>query len=337
LTQAQPISGYVNFGLLLYLYPGVVSDSSLQVYSPALSSIKGKGHNVFNPKESSTYEPLAGKGWKIEYGDGSTASGDCGTDTLVIGGLSVEKQTVENAKELSDGFIQSAGDGLLGLGFSKINAVTEGDKADPKQTLVENMMQQKDIPTESSLFTSAFYSYRDAEPNRSFYTFGYIDQDLVRESGEDIHWVDVDSSGGFWSFASESVSINGKSMAMGSGTAIADTGTTLALMSDAVVDALYGQIPGATYDWASQGYVFPITITLEDLPDFKVAVGEKEFIIQKEDLAFAPTEDGENWYGGIQSRGDLPFNIYGDTFLKSIYAVSIDYRSDPRLQSLVLC
>jgi hypothetical protein len=184
------------------------------------------------------------------------------------------------------------------------------------------MVQQRDIPKESSLFASAFYSYSDAEPNKSFYTFGYIDQDVVKESGEDIHWADVDSSDGFWSFASESASINGKPMVMGNGTAIADTGTTLALMPDAVVDALYAQISGATYDWASQGYVFPITITLEALPVFKVAVGGKQFVIQKEDLAFALTNDRQNWYGGIQSRGNLPFNIYGDTFLKSIYAVS---------------
>lgn len=26
-------------------------------------------------------------------------------------------------------------------------------------------------------------------------------------------------------------------------------------------------------------------------------------------------------YGGIQSRGDLPFDIYGDTFLKNVYAI----------------
>ena len=26
-------------------------------------------------------------------------------------------------------------------------------------------------------------------------------------------------------------------------------------------------------------------------------------------------------YGGIQSRGDLPFSIYGDTFLKNVYCI----------------
>ncbi|TGJ85162.1 hypothetical protein E0Z10_g3576 [Xylaria hypoxylon] len=259
--------------------------------------------------------------WKIEYGDGSYASGDCGTDTLIVGGLTVKKQTVETADKLSEQFVSSTGDGLLGLAFGKINTVKDGGKADPQATPVENMIKQNDIPKEAALFTSAFYSSRDAATSKSFYTFGFIDQELVKKSGEGIHWVEIDKSDGFWAFPSESVSINGESIPTSSNVAIADTGTTLALMSDDVVDALYAQIPGATYDWFSQGYIFPIDVTVDDIPEFKVAVGDKEFLIQKEDLAFAPTDDGKNWYGGVQSRGSMPFNIYGDTFLKSVYAI----------------
>ena len=44
------------------------------------------------------------------------------------------------------------------------------------------------------------------------------------------------------------------------------------------------------------------------------------FAIQKEDLGYADIGDGTT-FGGIQSRGDLPFSIYGDTWLKSVYAI----------------
>lgn len=44
------------------------------------------------------------------------------------------------------------------------------------------------------------------------------------------------------------------------------------------------------------------------------------FSVQKEDLAFHDLGNGLS-YGGIQSNGDLPFNIYGDTWLKSVYAI----------------
>lgn len=217
--------------------------------------------------------------------------------------------------------MSNTGDGLLGLAFSMLNTVQDGDEADPQATPLENLIKQNLIPNETALFTSAFYSSRDADTSKSFYTFGFIDQELVNKSGEQIFWVEIDNSDGFWAFSSESVSINGESIPTSSNTAIADTGTTLALMSDEVVDALYAQIPGATYDWVNQGYIFPISTTLADLPAFQVAIGEKEFLIQKEDLAFAPTDDGKSWYGGVQSRGGLPYDILGDTFLKSIYAI----------------
>ncbi len=256
----------------------------------------------------------------IQYGDGSSASGECGTDTLVIGGLSIENQVIETASKLSAEFSEGTGDGLLGLAWSKINSVVDHGTADPQSTPVENMIKQHDIPKESELFTSAFYSDRD-EKKDSFFTFGYIDQDLLKSLGEDIHWTKVDNSNGFWSVPSESVSINGEKKPLEGNTAIMDTGTTLALLSDDVVDALYAKIKGATYDDSNQGYVIPSNVSLEDLPEVKIDIGGKEFLIQKEDLIFAPVEGG-SWYGGVQSRGTLSFDILGDAFLKSIYAVS---------------
>lgn len=192
-------------------------------------------------------------------------------------------------------------------------------KADPQSTPVENMITQQDIPKESELFTSAFYSDRDSS-KESFFTFGYIDQDLLTSLGEEIHYSPVDNSQGFWTVKSESYSINGDKKSRSGNTAIVDTGTTLALLSDDVVDALYAKIPGASYDDSNQGYVIPSTITLDELPEFKVDIGGKDFVIQKEDLIFSPIEGG-SWYGAIQSRGDQSFDILGDVFLKSIYAI----------------
>ncbi|KAK7932354.1 acid protease [Apiospora marii] len=276
-----------------------------------------KGHNVFDPKKSGTFKSLPDRSWKISYGDGSSASGDCGTDTVIIGGLKIQKQVIELAKQMSPQFAKGTGDGLLGLAFDKINTVTDNSgTAEPAATPVENMITQHDIPKESELFTSAFYSDRDGKD--SFYTFGYIDQELVQ--GQQIHWTPIDNSQGFWQFPSASFSINGQSTEQSGNLAIADTGTTLALMSDAACKALYDQIPGATYDEQNQGYVFPLSTSADDLPEFSIDIGGKSFVIQKEDLAFAPADD-QNWYGGVQSRGDMTFDILGDVFLKSVYAI----------------
>ncbi|EWZ78796.1 hypothetical protein FOWG_16994 [Fusarium oxysporum f. sp. lycopersici MN25] len=161
------------------------------------------------------------------------------------------------------------------------------------------MINQHNIPEAAELFTSAFYSQRDANSPESFYTFGFIDTDL---------------------FPSASVSVKGKIINLSGNKAIADTGTTLVLVSDEVCEALYNAIPEARYSPTQQGYVFPRSTKVEDLPEFKVAIGDKQFVIQPQDLVFAPA-DKDNWYGGLQSRGNLPFDIFGDAFLKSVYAI----------------
>lgn len=66
---------------------------------------------------SSTFKPSPGQTWSIAYGDGSTASGNVGTDVVNIGGIEIQNQAVELASKISASFRQSAGDGLLGLAF----------------------------------------------------------------------------------------------------------------------------------------------------------------------------------------------------------------------------
>ncbi|MCJ1365578.1 hypothetical protein MMC16_004702 [Acarospora aff. strigata] len=286
---------------------------------PAIKRAGAATHKIFDPSKSSTFKNSAGSSWKITYGDQSSASGSVGTDTVVIGGLSVEKQAVELAKNISAQFQQFSGDGLLGLAFGQINTVTPR----PVKTPVENMIAQADIPKTQELFTAKLGSWRDAnEPDQgeSFFTFGYIDQATITASGQQIYYTPVDSSQGFWQFDSTSATVNGKTINRRGNTAMADTGTTLALIDDATCQAIYDAIPGATYDNDSQGYIFPTNTTEAKLPVVTLAVGGKQFAIQKEDLGFVEAKPGF-LYGGIQSRGNLSFDILGDTFLKAIYAI----------------
>ena len=187
------------------------------------------------------------------------------------------------------------------------------------------VIDQEDIPESAELFTAKLGSWRDAnEPDKGegFYTFGYIDKDTVSASGQEIAYTPVDSSQGFWMINSASAIVNGKTVSQSGNKAIMDTGTTLALVSDDVCEAVYGAIPGATYDQQNQGWVYPSDTTVDQLPDVSIAIGDKQFIVQKEDLGFADAGDG-TIYGGIQSRGDMTFDILGDTVLKGIYAVSL--------------
>jgi hypothetical protein len=286
---------------------------------PANIQSQGTGHTIFDPSKSSTFKKSTGATWKISYGDNSSASGDVGTDNVTIGGLTIKAQAIELASQMSAQFVQGTGDGLLGLAWGAINTV----QPTRVQTPVENMISQEDIPQSAELFTAYLGSWRDVDdPDKgeSFYTFGYIDQDTVTKSGQEIYYTPVDNSQGFWTVESASMTVNGTTVAQAGNTAIMDTGTTLALVADSTCKAIYDAIPGSSYDEASQGYIFPENMTADQLPDVTFAIGGKQFAIQKEDLGFAEAKAGYV-YGGIQSRGTMTFDILGDTFLKGIYAI----------------
>jgi Eukaryotic aspartyl protease len=245
-------------------------------------------------------------------------------DDLRVGGITVEGQAIEIAEDVHPSFVSGEGDGLLGLAFGNINSV----RPQKVKTPVENMIIQKDIPEDQELFTCKLGSWRDREdePDKgeSFYTFGFIDQETVKATGEEIFYTKVFPKGGFWQFESTSATVNGSKIRRPHNMAIADTGTTLALIDDKTVEAIYKAIPGAKFDEANQAWVYPAETKEDKLPVVTLAVGTKQFVIQKEDLGFVGFKDnqGKTWvYGGIQSRGDSDIDILGDTFLKGIYAV----------------
>lgn len=248
-----------------------------------------------------------------------------GTDVVSVGGLKARGQTIELANRLSPSFQTGFGDGLFGLAFGTINKV----RPLPAATFAENVIAQKNVPVSRQLFTAYLSSYRDANQpfGKSFYTFGGINKKAL--GGQTVHYTFVDSSQGLWQFPSSTATITDREVSRFDNTAVADTGSSLALIDDALCDAIYSTIPGAYYDSNAAGYVFPSSTPTEQLPTVKLAVGEKEFAIRKADLAYA--DAGNNYtYGGIQSRGDLSFDIFGVTFLKSVYAVSLDSDAGPR-------
>lgn len=213
--------------------------------------------------------------------------------------------------------------GLLGLSFGKINTVTPT----PVKTPVENMIEQGDIKGENQLFTCHLGSVKDAQdPDKgnSFYTFGSIDEDVIKASGQQVHYTPVDDSEGFWMFDSATATVNGKSVSLPGGRAMADTGTTLIMASNELCEAVYSQINGAVFQDDLGGWVFPAGIPTDKLPQVTLDIGGKQFNIEKENFAFAPADKaGTMIFGGIQPRGNLSFSIYGDTLLTGLYAVSL--------------
>ena len=103
------------------------------------------------------------------------------------------------------------------------------------------MISQKDIT--NPLFTCWLSSWKDADEDdqgKSFYTFGQIDSTAMQRcNATDFWWTPVvnQDKRGFWEYKSDNWTINGEvrprtAAQSGGNTAIADTGTTLALVDD---------------------------------------------------------------------------------------------------------
>ncbi|KAJ7057706.1 acid protease [Mycena amicta] len=279
--------------------------SDLWVWSSELTGVSKTGHNVYDPSKSKTASQQKGATWNISYGDGSSASGNVYLDTVTIGGVSIPKQAVELAQKLSAQFAQGEGsDGLLGLAWPAINTVSP----QPVKTPVQNMMDQGLIS--QPLFTVKL----DRGDNAGFYSFGEIDESVTANP---ITYTPVDSSEGFWMVPSASYTLNGKTIQRAGNTAILDTGTTLALVDDDTVSAIYAKIKGAKFDQNQGGWMYPSTSAV---PNLAFAIGDTLYTLNAADFAFGDAEGGYV-FGGVQSRGSNPFDILGDIFLKSVYVV----------------
>ncbi|KAH0842340.1 Aspartic protease pep1 [Fonsecaea pedrosoi] len=292
------------------------------VFSSQLPSSERSGHSIYDPSKSKTSKQLSGATWKISYGDGSSASGSVYTDTVNVGGTTVTGQAVEVAKQISSQFQQDANnDGLLGLAFSSINTgqwIHEPSDVATNVHLVQPQQQTTFFDTaiaqgalEQNVFT---VDLKKGEPGS--YDFGFIDNS--KYTG-DITYTPVDNSQGFWEITGTGYQVGDGEFQSASIDAIADTGTTLLLMDDDIVSAYYDQVEGAELDNSQGGYTFPCSA---DLPDFAVGIGSYHAVIPGSFMNYAPVSTGSSsCFGGLQSNEGIGQSIYGDIFLKAVFAV----------------
>lgn len=134
----------------------------------------------------------------------------------------------------------------------------------------------------------------------------------------------VNASQGFWQFESSGFRVNNGTAVSAPHVAIADTGTTLLFVPDAIAAAYYAAVDGAANSALAGGYTYPCSTTL---PDFTALIGDYEALVPGSVIPFAPVdgdtfEDATTCFGGLQATpAGLPFSIYGDTFLKSQFVV----------------
>ncbi|KAF2100754.1 aspartyl protease [Rhizodiscina lignyota] len=282
--------------------------ADLWVFSSELPTSEQSGHSIY--KTSSSKEK-SGYSWEITYGDQSGASGNVYADKVVIGAVTATSQAVEAATSVSSQFTQDTdNDGLVGLAFSSINTV-------------EPEAQTTFFDTVKSSLDKALFAADLKAGEAGSYDFGYIDDS--KYTG-DLDYADVDDSQGFWMFTADGYAI-GDDSEDDSIQGIADTGTTLLLLDDDIVDAYYQQVDGAQEDESQGGYVFDCDA---DLPDFSLVINGNSHTVPGSYINYAPA-DSNTCFGGIQSDSGIGFSIFGDIFLKSQYVVFDQSQGSPRI------
>ena len=149
------------------------------------------------------------------------------------------------------------------------------------------------------------------EDNSGTYEFGKIDSS--KYSGQ-LHYTPVDNSQGFWQIASQSFTVgSSKQDCSGCSPSIVDTGTSLMIMDDKIVEAYYSQVQGAQNSATYQGFVYPCSTTP---PDFAFSFGGYDAVIKGSDITYAQADSsGSVCYGGIQpGASQAGFNILGKSF-----------------------
>lgn len=277
--------------------------ADLWVFNTQLPAQQTKGHATYDPQKSKTFKAMEGSSFKISYGDKSGAKGNVGTDTVSVGGAVVAAQAIELATSVTQSFIDDVNsDGLMGLGFMSSNTISPTQQ----DTFFGNVAPSLKAP----LFTANLKHHTAGS-----YQFGAVDR--TQFVGE-MKLTPVDNSQGYWQFPSTLFQV-------GDGTvisnpfatpAIADTGTSLLLVDDAILKAYYAQVDGATSD--AEGFTFPCSSAL---PDLKMQLGREYMATIPGALINYQAVGGGRCYGGLQSSQGQPIQILGDVLFKAVFVV----------------
>ncbi|KAI9012076.1 rhizopuspepsin 2 precursor [Phycomyces nitens] len=270
-------------------------------FASTLCTNCGASQTKFDSTKSSTYKSST-KTWSISYGDGSSASGVVGYDTVNIGGLSIVGQGIELAKKEATAFQSGPIDGLLGLAFDSIITAT-GVK-----TPMDNLISQGLIT--SPVF--GVYLGRQTTDGAGEYVFGGYNSNHISGS---LTTVPIDNSDGFWSIdvSASSAGTTTSTTSLGAFSGILDTGTSLMIFTNTMA-AKVAKAYGATDNYDG---TYTIKCDTSKFAPLSFTISGTKFTIPAADLIYYR---GSTCIASF-AYADLPFAIFGDAFLKSHYVI----------------
>lgn len=139
----------------------------------------------------------------------------------------------------------------------------------------------------------------------------------------EIEYVDIPSNAvTFWTLPLSTVSVQGNSVAVGSGSsayAAIDTGTTLVGGPSDVISNMYAQIPGSAA--ASGNYEGYYTYPCDAAINVSLSFGGQSWPVSAADFELTRTGSNQCIGAFFELTSTSPPWIIGDTFLKNVYSV----------------
>lgn len=236
-----------------------------------------------------------------------------------MAGFSISNQGFAVVDSVSEGLLTSPVSGLLGLAWSSL---AKSQQTPFWQTLAASGAW------DSALFAVQLTRYTNdsnaqtLEPG-GVLNMGYTNSSLYTGS---IEYIDIPGTPSYWYLPLDSLTVQGSSVTITSGTIAAiDTGTTNIGGPASSIEAIYANIPDsqpATGDYEGY-YTYPCSTTV----NVELSFGGSTWSISPADFAFSQTSSTEclGAFFEISTGSDITW-IIGDTFLKNVYSV---FRYDP--------
>ena len=274
-------------------------------------------HSIYDPHNSIT-AISADQVFVNIYGLGD-AGGVVFLDTISFAGFELKNQSVEATMFTDPLFVNPQSfelDGIFGLyALGPTNVFPP-----PQNMILESMFFTGSNTPKEKVFTALLT--RPGEPD-GFYTFGFIDQDFIGNTTINFTpfaQTTVKNVTGFWNVPVPAAIINGERVANNDGLAIIDTGTTLILLPDNILEVIYKPLNGV-FDNTTGLWLFPSNFTENQLPSVNLPVAEFNLTLQPTDIIFDNSSIPGMVVGSIQSNTGTNISVYGDIWLRNVYAI----------------
>lgn len=272
---------------------------------------------TYSANQSSTYE-YVGSWFNISYVDGSGASGDYVSDTVTVGGATLQRL------QFGIGYVSTNTQGILGIGYP-INEVQVGRAGMrpynnlPAQMVAEGLIQSKAY----SLWLN------DLDANTGSILFGGVDAEKYVGT---LQSLPIESEAGvFAEFMITLTRLELGGSSIGGDLALAvllDTGSSLTYLPDSMVSVIYNQV-GAQFDADANAAYVPCSLA-QDQRRLSFTFSSPTISIEMNEMVLdLVTSNGQRpvFSNGVPAClfGIAPAgagtNVLGDTFLRSAYVV----------------